>query len=185
MILYGVLFAGWRWLPAFAILRLYVWCAVCYLPFCLFKNPVYKFHTLDINSPCCSWSCEIGFLVCGQCSPGQKSCRYGNWQSRWKLWWGRWSLTQRQPTRWSHQGQLYVGKRPGGDIRWTRERLALTVTVIMWCWYNLKFEIFNFLTWCPQTLAQSLPLSAPHSPGGGKVSKCPKIYFHFISNSFS
>ena len=39
---------------------------------------------------------------------------------------------------------------------------------------NLDLNNFNFPTWCPQTLAQSLPLSAPHLPGG---SESIKIYF--------
>ena len=33
---------------------------------------------------------------------------------------------------------------------------------------NLNLDNFNCPTWCPQTLAQSLPLSAPHLPGGSE-----------------
>ena len=43
--------------------------------------------------------------------------------------------------------------------------------------YNLNLNNFNFLTWCPQTLAQSLPLSAPHLPGGSESIQMSKNLF--------
>ena len=102
----------------------------------------------------------------------------------WSRWW-RWSLTQRRPTKSSHQDQLDVDKRPAGGIRWKTMRLACgghdghgegngdgdghgsggwgihRKTMRPWCWQFWWWSKDDHLIFFPPRVHRDLPYHCP------------------------